>query len=698
MKTPIIATTCLILGMIVGWIIKPASKSEPTEISLAEMKEGSVLPISPTAATQSKSSSIGTAGESTKTLETLLAIFEDHGHSTGGARAYQFLINLSSQDLLRLAQSMESINKGSRYQYAAVNAILGRWAEIDPESLFAHALKATDSSLKQRGLTQAIEAIANRNRSRARTLVSTIEDPNLRSQTSRLIIRAAAKDDPVGALASLSSQANLRYERDNIFRSWGEKEPQAAAKHLETVTGTQARREAIRGLAQSWGGKDPETALEWASSMNNRLERREAMRQIMSTLGDLTKGKALLENLNLKGEEHRMAVNALASKVLQEDFDRAVDWIDTLEPRERATIIADHLSLISTRDPERARKLFGENMNARMRHQADNIASTLAQTDLASAQAWVDSLPQSETKQYAIQGIVNTLQETDPQAALDYLDTIGYNSRTSSAARNAVQYLFDQDQAAALQWVESKKDPQLTYGLVNHWALQDPTAAAAYASKLEDPEQQNTALRGVIANWTQSNPEEAIAHYETLEAGTQRAVMHNLFRGIADVDIDRALTLFENTSEAMTDDEGLTSLANVADDLVDKWAEVDVSAAATWAIGLQQPESRAMAIEEAAREWIRQDSMAASEWIGELPDSPNKDTAIRRLVSHVATHDPSSAFAWANTLSDDSRRASELHSVLGRWKRTDPEGALQALQSANLSDEAYNKLAKQFEE
>ncbi|MDB4491852.1 hypothetical protein N9260_02415 [bacterium] len=98
-----------------------------------------------------------------------------------------------------------------------------------------------------------------------------------------------------------------------------------------------------------------------------------------------------------------------------------------------------------------------------------------------------------------------------------------------------------------------------------------------------------------------------------------------------------------------------------------------------------------------ASAWIRQDSLAASEWIGELPAGPSRDAAVRRLVNQIQGDDPSSAFAWATTLGDESRRTSELQSVLSQWKQTDPNAALQALQSTNLSDEAYNKLAKQLE-
>ncbi|MCH1503000.1 MAG: hypothetical protein L7V86_05410, partial [Verrucomicrobiales bacterium] len=81
----------------------------------------------------------------------------------------------------------------------------------------------------------------------------------------------------------------------------------------------------------------------------------------------------------------------------------------------------------------------------------------------------------------------------------------------------------------------------------------------------------------------------------------------------------------------------------------------------------------------------------------ELPEGPDRDAAVRQLVSHVQMDDPSAAFAWATTLSEEGRRTKFIQGVISQWKQTDPNAALQALQSADLNNEDYNRLAKQLE-
>ena len=238
----------------------------------------------------------------------------------------------------------------------------------------------------------------------------------------------------------------------------------------------------------------------------------------------------------------------------------------------------------------------------------------------------------------------------------------------------------------------------LTQNLLAHWSRQDPAGAAAYAKELADSSDKRSALQSILANWANIDPNEAIAHYNTLKETDRPAVLRNMVGVIAYNDIDVAVDFYESAATSFADEDSKNDLPQAANNLVDSWADFDAAAAAEWAASLQLPKARQQAIAEAASAWIRQDSMAASEWIGELPDGPTRDTAVRRLINHVVSDDPSTAFAWANTLGDDSRRSSELRSVLSRWQRSDPNAALQALQSANLSNEAYNKLVKQLEQ
>ena len=104
------------------------------------------------------------------------------------------------------------------------------------------------------------------------------------------------------------------------------------------------------------------------------------------------------------------------------------------------------------------------------------------------------------------------------------------------------------------------------------------------------------------------------------------------------------------------------------------------------------------AVNEATQNWLRQDSIAASEWVGELPSGAARDSAVGILIGHIKQDDPSAAFAWATTLENEDQRQREFSRVLKTWKTSDPNAAMGALRSADLSDEAYHSLAKQLEQ
>jgi hypothetical protein len=695
-KPSLAAPALLLLGFALGWLVKPTSEAPVPETNLSSAPGASVLESTSFGNVQSNSPL--SPGDTAKDLAALISIFEKDGHSNGYGRAYQHLYGLSTQDLLRLAESLASLGQRHRHYWSAIEAITGRWAELDPESLFAHALTSKDPNVKQRGISQAIKSLAEGDRTRARALLSAINDDELRHQASMLIVQATAKDDPKAALVALQSDTKSRGEYNNLFREWGTAAPQEAAANLDSITTLEDRREAIQGLTQVWGPVDPQAALAWSMSLNNRLERSHATQQILATIQDVRQGATLLANLDLAGRDRLEAINAFASTAIHSDIDSALLWIETLEPRERSNVMASQLSSISQIDPERARQLFDENMTPRLRGVADNLARNLAAKDLPGARAWVESLPPGNIKDRAIQGIVGQLQNADPQSAAAYLDSIDLNSTTSSVADNVARRLFDQDRDAALVWVESKGNSELTRDLLSHWSHQDPAAAAAYAASLEDPSNQQSALQSIMPNWARIDPDEAIAYYNTLKESDRPAVLQNMIGTIANTNIDRAIDFYESNAATLADEDSKHNLAQAADNLVDTWANFDVAAAAEWSATLEIPEARTQAIDEAASAWIRQDSLAASEWIGELPEDPDRDAAVRQLVSHVQMDDPSAAFAWAITLSEEGRRTKFLQGVLSQWKQTDPNAALQALQSADLSNEDYNRLAKQLEE
>ncbi len=64
-----------------------------------------------------------------------------------------------------------------------------------------------------------------------------------------------------------------------------------------------------------------------------------------------------------------------------------------------------------------------------------------------------------------------------------------------------------------------------------------------------------------------------------------------------------------------------------------------------------------------------------------LPASDSRDTAVGNLVTNISD-DPVGAFSWSAIVTDPAKRGELLDGVVKRWRRSDPEAARTAIESA----------------
>ena len=692
MKRPLTTLALPFVGFALGWMVKPTAEI-PTHQSDQAVPHGDSL-LENTISTRSTSTP---TGDATETFAAFVEIFKKNRY-TIAAHAYQLVSRYSSAELESLAESLVSFRGDERQRRLLIQTIIGRWGEIDPERLFAYALESPIPSFRSTGVYHAIEELSHRAPTRARALIETIEDDNLYRRVSHQVVLAMSKDDARATLATLKEDPTSTHVYDDLFTGWGEQAPLEAAEQLTAITNRNHRRQAIQGLAQSWGKTDPDAAVGWASALHNHQERVQAIEYIMGVVTDIDKGAQLLESLDLNGSTRHEAVRAFATNAIHRDIDSALTWLASLTKGDRSLVLEYNLNSIARSYPERAIHLLKSNLNGRLENAAGSLARQLANTDLTRAQAWVDSLPSGRIKDRAVQGILKELQNAAPQIGAAFLDQVGLDNKNNHLASGTALAWFDRDQGAALAWIESQDDPQiaqqLTHDVIAHWSLQDPAAAVAHAARIDDPESQARALQSCMANWASINPQEAIAHYATLGESDSPAIVSSMVNSMAFADVDAATDLLESSRNTYDDSLSLSTLASSADHLMNTWARFDVIAAAEWSNTLSQPEVGKRAIQRAATDWIAQDSLAASEWIGDLPAGPGRDGPVSELIRHIRHEDPSTTFAWANSIGDERSRTSELRTILNQWKTTDPNAATQALQSADVSTDAYNNIAR----
>lgn len=699
----LVGASTLALGFAGGWLLKPAGTPPNSTFRHLEPAPWESEPVSVLESATSSASGTASAPPpggtaSITNLESFLALF-GHQHSIAQqASAYQSLRRLGSAQLGELAKALVEHPNDSRAQQGR-GTLFERWAEVDPEALLAFARQANHPQIKHHATTSAIKALASKDFGRARTLVESLENQELRDDAYRYLLGTGAESDPVGMLTLLKDLSNPRhhYSYRQVFETWSRTNPQQAANHLPQVPQGEARNHAISGLARAWAEKDATAAFQWAQSMENHSERQTALREILAR-STQEEGQTLLADASLSDADRTTAMESLARTALWSDLDGTLQWIETLPKQQRQRVISDQFHTIVSRDPERAKELLMANLNGRLANYADNLATQWARKDVAAAQQWIDELPAGEMRRDAQRGLINAMAEKDPSSAAAYLENEGLNEANRYSANAVVSHWFRQDRQAAIDWVARQADSELHRQLVDIWAQEDPEAASAYALEIPDENARQFALVNIMHRWAQQDPESAQGVLDQLDGETRARAGARLIISLAGQDVDSAVRVLEEELGSTRDASEQRQYAEAAQRIADQWAEYDTEGAATWAASLQHPHAQEQAVQRVASEWALYDPRATSEWIAGLAPGAPRDGAISSLVSRIQQDDPEGAFAWANSMSDDGQRQSRLQSIVQNWKQSDPDAAFNALQSANLSNEAYQRLARQFDQ
>lgn len=248
--------------------------------------------------------------------------------------------------------------------------------------------------------------------------------------------------------------------------------------------------------------------------------------------------------------------------------------------------------------------------------------------------------------------------------------------------------------------MEQQEDPEvhrhLQGRLLDSWAKDDPEGAIAYAQKITDPDARQNALVQVMDQWVDQDPKGARLQIDRLDGEIRAKVSSQFIGSLAYHDVDSAVDLLDQELSQAKDLAARQQYAEAAQRIAHQWAQHDLQGAADWATSLQDPKAQEQAVHRVANNWAQYDSRGTSEWIAGLPHGPARDGAINSLVSCIWNSDPEGAFAWANSLSDDGQRQSQLRNVLREWRKKDSAATLNALQSINLGEEAYHRLAKEL--
>jgi len=351
-----------------------------------------------------------------------------------------------------------------------------------------------------------------------------------------------------------------------------------------------------------------------------------------------------MDRLLRRQPEWDTALRALAARWVESDPDGALSRAEELKGDVQVPFLFGVVEGLARHNP-RAAKEFLLSMspwswsirNGLTKH----FVEVWAGYDLASALEWMQELPDGGMKAFVIQGLVEPWSRSDPRAAAEFFQGIpGQN-------RNFVPHI------AAV------------------WALQDPSAASAWAMRLPPGEARSGVVQTIISVWAERDPRAAAAFLSSESTGLLPWVRANAIGTVARAwvkeDLGEAASWFQDLPPELASPEAARAISGGL-------AETSPEAAADLILTLPDGSARNSSVADLARLWAQRDIEGVLAWT-ELLSGEDKETALMIAVPAWAEADLPAALAHARELAPGETRSSFLAALLPAVAFRDPEKA-----------------------
>ncbi|MCF6313587.1 MAG: hypothetical protein L3J39_14165 [Verrucomicrobiales bacterium] len=285
------------------------------------------------------------------------------------------------------------------------------------------------------------------------------------------------------------------------------------------------------------------------------------------------------------------------------------------------------------------------------------------------AAAWVESLPEGETKIEALQRVSYYLVKKDLAAAMRWAE--GLSEKGARAVKSRMIFHWpSRDIEEAVAWVEGWSDVvdknTTLISLARRWAESAPEDASQWVEGWYDGEDKNRAMVEVAYLWSRFKKYQEVSAAavwidgwpdgKVKDKARKRVVSSWSYR-----DYKAAAMWIDKWSEGRIKWEAAKGVAERASGYEPQWVAAWVK---TWADEKYQRQAYLYLI----REWARKDPMEAAEWAGSLDDGDIKLEVYRKLVvnwSHAK--DVDGAVKWVESLTDGVYKKAAIQGLIRKW-------------------------------
>ena len=683
MKKALAAPLALVIGIGIGFFItKSISPANPGhDAESGSPAGGTSLNLRTRSSSRMSPAGTSTTGRTASSPRSLAALIELTGDNWNAQDSIVFLQaieRLGAEEIAAMMIDLKSLDPNDARRYRLGNALIIRWAAIDPDGAWDAAMQFDDNNLKQQMISRVVGEISRSDLGKARQMLSGIKDQKTKQTALYAFLDQAVSADPEEAFRVLTSDSKNSRNYNHyqaLFQKWAKDDPEAAIAKLDLIKGTSDRQQALLGIAVALVTSDPQRALDLLDGMP-------------------------------PGQGRGSMLASITATWMRHDSDAAIAWINSLPAADQSKALQNGCWQLIQDDPAKAAKLLSSlPANNQTSGQFSNLASQWAQQDLEAAREWAESLPSGRTREQAMNGIVNTMAQTDPAKAAAILGGEVVTNRNYYQVGMIVGEWIKTDQTAALAWLDGldlRGDVQRNVHsqFLQNWVNEDAPAASRYALGIQDEKSRQQAIGSLIGAWGRNDPQAAREWIMTsLEGESKNTSLNSLIRSLSQQDYTTALQYYQEATANLPPETIEKTFGSTASQIASNWVQYDPKAAGQWVMSLPEGETRSNSIRSMVDDLGDYDVKGAAEFVNTLAVGKERDQAVGSLVSDLGNQgDPESAFDWAASIGDASKRESMIRDAANQWKEYDVSAARAAVAGANISTEARNNILKGLED
>ena len=271
--------------------------------------------------------------------------------------------------------------------------------------------------------------------------------------------------------------------------------------------------------------------------------------------------------------------------------------------------------------------------------------------------------------------ILEVWLESDAPAAVRW-----FQSLPPGNARDRAQYVFAttiarRAPAHGVALVRSLASAGERHEFANEffyeWAQSDPRAALNAANEFFKLPKDAGELGRLIGSWAKRDAAAATAHLRSLGDGPAQArLARSVLSSLAESSPALAAELLPRFPKALRHPETVSAI-------VSQWASRDLPAALRWAEGMDNPETRRIAL-AAAIEWAsNEDPKAALDLYQRHQNDPALAGQLALAAAGSFASDPQAGLRWIESLPSMAARDVAFTGLFNAWAKQDPKGAAQ---------------------